>query len=237
MQRRNFRCSITNLEAENWVNVPTNSIVTINDQAAFVEDIKDQFYTRDPWHRRSAGFVHSKGLAANEKTTTPPALPSPAVIVTDNSKQHTEKRTHLGPSIPVNLIRSVTPQTSRATTPEEPTHAYTPPSRMRATISSGSISQQANTNSSDVRSVTTSSDATRPPPPQGLPSQGNIKKKRRSLSDLPQSHAQLIATTAVAAAPAELDTPTGISPVERSATSYGDPAKIARFFPELTLSP
>lgn len=210
-----MRSSIADATTENWINVPTNSILTIHDQTAFVEDIKDQFYNRDPWLRRSAGYVHSKGLAANEKTATPPGLPSPSVIVTDDS-QHAEKR-HLGPTIPLSLMRSVSPQISQAGTPEPSYNPYAP-SRLRATISGGTTQL-----SSDVRSVAASSDGT-PAHPQNPPSQGNIKKKRMSLSDLPQSQAA-----------SETEVPSPLSPVQRLA--FGDPAKIARFFPELTLTP
>lgn len=219
MRRAALVSSFTELRTENWMNVPTNSILTIHDQTAFVEDIRDQFYNRDPWHRRSAGFVHSKGLATNEKTATPPALPSPAVLVTD-SNQRPEKKAHLGPTIPFSLMRSVTPQISRTTTPDVPSSPYAPP-RVRTTISGGGRPH----NPSDFRSVTTSSEAG-PAHPSNPPSQGNIKKKRMSLSDLPQSQSQLGSDT---------DPPTPLSPIER--TAFGDPAKIARFFPELTLSP
>lgn len=218
MLGKNLCSPAADLITENWINVPTNSILTIHDQTAFVEDIRDQFYNRDPWHRRSAGYVHSKGLAANEKTVTPPALPSPSVVVTDGS-QHTEKRTHLGPTIPFSLMRSVSPQISRSATPESACSPSATP-RVRATVSGGS--SQA---SSDVRSLRISSE-TRPQHPQNPPSQGNIKKKRMSLSDLPQPSGQLSSET---------DAPSPLSPVER--TAFGDPAKIARFFPELTLSP
>lgn len=211
---------------ENWINVPTNSIVTIDDQITSIEDIQDQFYNTDPWHRRSAKYVRSKGLVANEKTSTPTALPSPGMIVPEDNLQ-LEKKAHLGPTIPFSLMRSATPQMSRTTTPDIFTHNATTQPRGRATISGGSPNNSngnSKPTSTDVRIVTNSEDVTKSaaPPLQNAPSQGNIKKKRMSLSDLPQASAQS-------------DPPTPLSPIER--TAYGDPAKIARFFPELTLSP
>lgn len=205
--------------AENWINVPTNSILTIHDQTAFVQDIKDQFYSSDPWQRRSAGFVHSKGLATNEKTATPPDLPSPALVVTDKSQSDSksQKKTHLGPNIPFNLMRSVSPQRQQSATPlSDTTSNQTAFNRTRATIS-GTVP-----NVTDVRSVTVSTDV-RPPLPQHAPSQGNIKKKRMSLSDLPQAQGQQHH---------EEHPLTPQTPIERAA--YGDPNKIAQFFPELT---
>ncbi len=58
-------------ERENWVNVPTNSILTIHGQTVMVHPIKDAYYDRSPYHVRSAAFVQTKGLAANEKSSSP----------------------------------------------------------------------------------------------------------------------------------------------------------------------
>lgn len=214
----------TDFVAENWMNIPTNSIVTVHNQDVFVEDIMDQYVRKDPWHRRSAGFVHSKGLAANEKTATPSALPGPAVVVTESSEGRDviPKRAHFGPTIPFSLMRSatpqITPQISRTTTPDS-ARDNAAPSRGRATISGSTVPTH-----SDVRSIKISSEA-RPGLPSQAPSQGNIKKKRMSLSDLPQGQVPMNN---------EIETASPLSPIER--VGYGDPAKIARFFPELTLT-
>jgi glutamine amidotransferase len=52
---------------ENWVNVPTNSILTIHRQTVMVHPILDKYYERDPHHVRSSAFVQAKGLISNEK--------------------------------------------------------------------------------------------------------------------------------------------------------------------------
>lgn len=210
--------------AENWINVPTNTILTISNETAFIEDIRDQFYTSDPWQRRSAGFVHSKGLVANEKTSSPPALPSPSLVVTDSNRpgKIQNSQTHLGPNTTYNLLRSGHPQPPQSGTLASPTDNGAPeivPRQFRATVSIGSTA-----GNTDVRSITISPDAMSP---QRTPSQGNIKKKRMSLSDLPQAQGQ---------ANTENSNSTPLSPVERN-TAFGDPAKIAQFFPELTLAP
>ncbi|CAI4210211.1 unnamed protein product [Parascedosporium putredinis] len=57
-------------ERENWVNVPTNSILTIHKQTVMVHPIIDKYYSRSPNHFRSSAFVQTKGLIANEKVST-----------------------------------------------------------------------------------------------------------------------------------------------------------------------
>ncbi|KAG6030114.1 hypothetical protein E4U41_000171 [Claviceps citrina] len=54
-------------ERENWVNVPTNSILTIHRQTVMIQPILDKYYDRDPYHVRSSAFVQAKGLVSNEK--------------------------------------------------------------------------------------------------------------------------------------------------------------------------
>lgn len=55
---------------DNWVTVPTNSILTIHKQTVLVHPILDEFYNDDPNHDRSSVYALSKGLA-------PPAVVSP----------------------------------------------------------------------------------------------------------------------------------------------------------------
>lgn len=70
-------------ERENWVNVPTNSILTIHRQTVMMHPILDKYYERDPYHVRSSAFVQAKGLVSNEKA---PSLgsASPAVDTPGN---------------------------------------------------------------------------------------------------------------------------------------------------------
>lgn len=58
------------MDTENWVNVPTNSILTIHRQTVMVHPILDKYYERDPHHVRSSAFVQAKGLVSNEKPQT-----------------------------------------------------------------------------------------------------------------------------------------------------------------------
>lgn len=71
---------------ENWVNVPTNSILTIHRQTVMMHPILDKYYERDPYHVRSSAFVQAKGLASNEKAPTSGSL-SPSVE-TGSGKLH-----------------------------------------------------------------------------------------------------------------------------------------------------
>ncbi|RCI16878.1 hypothetical protein L249_2043 [Ophiocordyceps polyrhachis-furcata BCC 54312] len=64
-------------ERENWVNVPTNSILTIHRQTVMMHPILDRHYERDPCHVRSSAFVQTKGLVSNEKAPSPAHEPTP----------------------------------------------------------------------------------------------------------------------------------------------------------------
>ncbi|PHH78967.1 hypothetical protein CDD80_5908 [Ophiocordyceps camponoti-rufipedis] len=64
-------------ERENWVNVPTNSILTIHRQTVMMHPILDRHYERDPCHVRSSAFVQTKGLVSNEKAPSPAHEPPP----------------------------------------------------------------------------------------------------------------------------------------------------------------
>jgi glutamine amidotransferase len=61
---------------ENWVNVPTNSVLTIHRQTVMVHPILDKYYERDPAHVRSSAFVQANGLVSNEKSPSGPLTPS-----------------------------------------------------------------------------------------------------------------------------------------------------------------
>lgn len=62
----------TNLEPDNWVSVPTNSVVTIHKQTVMLHPILDEFYDEDLNHDRSSCFAISKGLVSTAPGTTVP---------------------------------------------------------------------------------------------------------------------------------------------------------------------
>lgn len=103
-QCRNGRAA--NLPAENWVNVPTNSILTIHRQTVMVHPILDKYYDRDPHHVRSSAFVHTKGLVSNEKA--PSGSLSPSVELPQSSVLEGVKG--IGQS---SLSRSISPDFAR----------------------------------------------------------------------------------------------------------------------------
>ncbi|KAI1424400.1 nucleophile aminohydrolase [Xylaria sp. FL1777] len=139
-------------ERENWVNVPTNSMLTIHGQTVMVNPIIDAFSDRDPCHKRSSAFAQTKGLTTNEKATirvnSPVSTPGPGPEI---------QRRIMSPIIPPGLGRSRTPD---------------PPTVPLAL---------SETTPSDIRSAV-DPPTHRPEVASKPPSQGNIKKKRRSLN-------------------------------------------------------
>ncbi|KAH6636895.1 nucleophile aminohydrolase [Chaetomium tenue] len=219
-------------ERENWVNVPTNSILTIHNQTVMVHPIMDQYYDRNPQHRRSTAFVSTKGLSANEKGTsragTPFGLPAgiPAVSAAAHLPDHPEplKQRFRGPTIPSipaslsaprvldtfsstsTLPRSRTPLSHAETVAPEPASLQPPPTDVRALTAPPLLRATS----------------------QQPPSQGNIKKKRASLSAVEAVHGG-----GSAGLVQYFDT-SPITP-EPVRTEFGTPDKIARMFPELAL--
>lgn len=65
--------------ADNWVSVPTNSVVTIHKQTVMLHPILDEFYGENPDKERSSRFAVSKGLVSTAPGTTipPPDLKDP----------------------------------------------------------------------------------------------------------------------------------------------------------------
>jgi len=181
------------------VNVPTNSILTVHKQTVMVHPIMDRFYDRNPHHRRSAAYVRNKGLAANEKGTVAGLAPTP--VGTPSIEIDAPKK--LAPTIPFRTRTSETSTVPRVRTPLSHIEAAPGPK-----------------DPGDVRSIT------EPPAmrqaPQQPPSQGNIKKKRASLSAIEPFSSHLHQDSSP------------ISP-EPTRTEFGNPNKIAQYFPELSI--
>lgn len=128
-----------------------------------VNPIIDAFSDRDPYHKRSSAFAQTKGLTTNEKAAPPVTSP----VSTPGPDPETHRRI-ISPLIPSGVGRSRTPDPPLVTV------------RGRTPLSL-SETASSETPSSDIRAVTDG-------PTQltevaaRLPSQGNIKKKRRSLN-------------------------------------------------------
>ncbi|KAI1776197.1 N-terminal nucleophile aminohydrolase [Hypoxylon cercidicola] len=157
-------------ERENWVNVPTNSILTIHGQTVMVNPIIDSYSDRDPCHKRSSAFAQTKGLTTNEKAAPPVASPLPTPSIDPEGQ-----RRILAPLLSAGIGRSRTPEG-----PSTSTRNKTPLSYSESALAP-----------SDIRSPP----GDPPPRPEARPevngkqpSQGNIKKKRRSLNIGEQPH-------------------------------------------------
>ncbi|KAK3940736.1 nucleophile aminohydrolase [Diplogelasinospora grovesii] len=241
-------------ERENWVNVPTNSILTIHNQTVMVHPIEDQYFDRNPQHRRSAAFVRDKGLSANEKASSARMLGNgntPLCSPCIDSETMLQKRL-LGPSIPFGLhvgSRSRTPDIAlpsrvviRSNTPLSQQHQH--PNEPTTTTSNSSSTvtlplQQQQPSSGDIRSITAPPQSQNQQPQQtrAEPAQGNIKKKRLSLTTLEAASPTPNNSNMTEYFQQQQDV--SPEPPARPTSEYGggNPNKIARLFPELALPP
>ncbi|CAK7226210.1 glutamine amidotransferase subunit [Sporothrix curviconia] len=218
-------------ERESWVNVPTNSILTIHGQTVMVHPIIDAYSNRGPAHSRSAAFVQTKGLVANEKISLLPrtASPFPGAATPDPVTLGPKK--HHVPTIPLNAFRSRNVD-------------YGSNGNIIGNSGSNSNNSNNNTNINNGGAQTDGQPGPSAPPPlarqqsANSPAQGNIKKKRMSLNELEQVHGLGVGGGGGGGGGGFNDTDpiTPITPAEPPRNNYGDPNKIARFFPELTLS-
>jgi glutamine amidotransferase len=185
-----------------------------------VHPIQDRYYDRNPHHKRSAAYVQTKGLAANEKN--PAAKGGAPSTPAAGMDQEILKRVH-GPTIPFGT-------STRARESEASSSAYHL-TRTRTPLSQSETSTQ--TAQSDIRTVTAPPPVARTNSGQQTPAQGNIKKKRASLSAVDAPNYGPINP------PAFMDVEQSSSPLQSldsPDTGYGNPNKIAQFFPELNLA-
>ncbi|KAF4981007.1 hypothetical protein FZEAL_3122 [Fusarium zealandicum] len=150
-------------ERENWVNVPTNSILTIHRQTVMVHPILDKYYERDPHHIRSSAFVQTKGLTSNEKTRSDSA--SPAAVDQHQNELDGYRKMMTG-SLQIGPARSLSPDLAR--------RSRTPASMRETTPISQSVQASPPNEASN----------------KVIPAQGNIKVKRRSIQLLDSSQSQ-----------------------------------------------
>ncbi|KAL8823386.1 MAG: hypothetical protein Q9191_005902 [Dirinaria sp. TL-2023a] len=57
-------------ERDNWVTVPTNSVLTVHKQTVMIHPIMDEYYNQSPSYVRSSGFAVSKGLVSSAPGAT-----------------------------------------------------------------------------------------------------------------------------------------------------------------------
>lgn len=216
-------------ERDNWVTVPTNSILTIHKQTVMVHPIIDEYYNQNPAHHRSSQYVAEKGLITNksaDKTcATPPVACNGKIVPPLPSPQVEPPNKFLSSPPPSRLNESYT---SPSTTPRS--------------------TERSNENTARHLSIVSSRDPSRPQ------EQGNTKKKRVSIEpqglgepDLEFITANIVgqqpltpnhnrfsrASAASAATVSSMGSSGGALGTTRE-TGYGSPAKINQYFPELS---
>ncbi|KAH7343039.1 nucleophile aminohydrolase [Rhexocercosporidium sp. MPI-PUGE-AT-0058] len=186
-------------ERESWVTVPTNSTLTIHKQTVMVHPIIDEYYSYNPYHRRSSQFAQDKGLVTNEKGIVNGTNPKTTLGVP------TRKASYLSASLHDSLTSTLTPSMhAPSVSPAmSPANENIPPGATSSLSDSRNLSLQS----------LSSRDSSKP---QQL---GNTKKKRKSLS---------------AIEPPQVTHPVqALEPDSPPPRNYGDPLKIAQYFPEL----
>lgn len=188
-----------------------------------VHPIIDQYYNSNPNYVRSAAFARAKGLSVNEKSTLSARMASPlptapsqdlapeAAVARKPAAHHPVPGP--GPTIPFSKLRSRTPETASLSG-----------SGLGSVGRARALASMPEPPPAGLRAVTEPPPLVRQASAQQPPEQGNIKKKRRSLNQLDD-----------VALPIQVAAQQAPEP-EPSRTEYGNPNKIARFFPELTLS-
>lgn len=207
--------------ADNWVTVPTNSILTIHKQTVMVHPIIDEYYNQNPAHHRSSKFVAEKGLITNttDKTcTTPPVIPSKPLPATPSKHTESPNKHMSNPSSSFNECHLSPPFSSRSV-------------------------ERSNENSNGYRPISSipSISSRDPTKPQ---EQGNTKKKRVSIepqvlgepdlefingNPLTPNHNRFSRASATTTG----SNASGVLSPTRE-TGYGSPAKINQYFPELS---
>lgn len=217
-------------ERDNWVTVPTNSILTIHKQTVMVHPIIDEYYNQNPAHHRSSQYVAEKGLITNKSADK--TCVTPSVACTGKPSR-------------------ASPLASPLASPSQETPKHNPltPSRLSESLRSPSANsrntERSNENTTRHLSMISSRDPSRPQ------EQGNTKKKRVSIEPqgLGEPDLEFITGNIVGNAPltpnhnrfSRASTSTigsregggGVLGTTRE-TGYGSPAKINQYFPELS---
>ncbi|TVY33569.1 putative glutamine amidotransferase [Lachnellula occidentalis] len=169
-----------------------------------VHPIIDDYYNYNPYHRRSSKFVQDKGLITNEKQPSRTSNSnSPSVMPNLDLTLPTTKK----PFSPISrdLHQSIASN-----------HVPSIPSRAKSSPSANSMNGSLASDIRNLTSVPQHALRERDGKPQEL---GNTKKKRsRTEGEVQQEQRDLAMEREVE------------SPIR---TAYGDPLKIAQYFPEL----
>lgn len=168
-----------------------------------VHPIIDEYYSYNPYHRRSSKFAQDKGLVTNEKGVTSPSG-TPGLAIPARKPLASSPGNVARASIHDSIASTLVPSTNGVISP-----APTPVNE-----AAPAVENQYPHPPSDIRQLTALQSLriqNRSARPQEL---GNTKKKRVVLEG----------EEVEAAAP---------EPATPPRTAYGDPLKIAQYFPEL----
>ncbi|TVY88943.1 putative glutamine amidotransferase [Lachnellula willkommii] len=194
-------------KSQSWVTVPTNSTLTIHKQTVMVHPIIDEYYNYNPYHRRSSKFVQDKGLITNEKQASrTSASNSPSVMPNLDLTLPTTKK----PFSPIS--RDLHQSTASNLVSSIPSRTQS----LSANGINGSLSSDIRNPSSIPQHLPRDREMERGGKPQEL---GNTKKKRAPTKEEEQREQREQARERERESPAR--------------TAYGDPLKIAQYFPEL----
>ena len=82
--------------ADNWVSVPTNSVVTVHKQTVLLHPIVDEFYSEDTNQDRSSCYAVSKGLVSTAPGTTIPPQKAAEVCGSSSASKNVRVGNELG---------------------------------------------------------------------------------------------------------------------------------------------
>lgn len=173
-----------------------------------VHPIIDQYYSHNPYHHRSSQYVVDKGLVTNEKSAaTTKAVNSPRGTSPAPLSQSSLLQEEVKRAIPQSRLSEII----RSRSPAESLPSYSQHLQAENLAAMAGPSDERHT--SPQLGALTARDVTKPQ------EQTNTKKKRISRAEVDGT----------------AEEQQNVANEERQ-NSYGDPAKIAQYFPELRLS-
>lgn len=170
-----------------------------------VHPIEDGFLERDPYHKRSSAFATTKGLTTNEKPTA--AVPEAGLAMPSTEAEAELQKRSFGPLVSMNGRTRISEPDNR------PVPVVT---RVKSPLSTA----QPSNSGSRLKSLSSPPDP-RPKISAKQASQGNIKKKRRSLMSGEWPHPTEYLDT-------EGQQPTAPDSPPTRASEYGNNEKAAR---------
>jgi glutamine amidotransferase len=184
-----------------------------------VHPILDEYYNRDPAYTRSSQYVTEKGLTTNDKTCAS-RTSSPIPSSTPSSPQEIKK-------LPASKLSDCFNNRVSELHPSVTMKAVLRPGSPSRNLTPDLYNSESSIRSLSSFTTLVSRDPSRPQ------EQGNTKKKRVSLMDVDAAGALEDLEPHGTASQRLRPSSASQSPNER-ANSFGSPAKITQYFPELS---